>query len=46
MTTNNFEMEDYIKCVNEFKFERFLDLQKKWLKNLRVEWLIMGHLTE
>jgi hypothetical protein len=30
----------------ELDFKNFLELKSKWFKNLRMEWLIAGHLTQ
>lgn len=27
-------------------YPKFLEMKSQWLKNLKMEWLIMGHLTE
>ena len=42
-----FSTEEMLKSLTEdLTFERFLDLKKTWLKNLKTEWLVMGHLTQ
>lgn len=30
----------------ELSFEKFMEMKDHWLKTLKTEWLIMGHLTE
>lgn len=30
----------------EMSYEKYIEMQKNWLKNLKLEWLIMGHLEE
>lgn len=39
--------QELLKVLKEeFNFETFLEMKKNWLKKMRLEWLIMGHITE
>ncbi len=47
MYTAQFENSELLKAIiNDMDFPTFLEMKKNWLKQMRHEWLIMGHVTE
>ena len=45
MQTHQFDNDEMLKVlIEELTFEKFLIMKEKWLRTLRTEWLIMGHL--
>lgn len=47
MHTSQFSTEELQKSLQEeLTFFRFMEMKKRWLSNIRTEWLIMGHLEE
>lgn len=47
MHTSTFDNEELLKTLREeLTFTKFLEMKSHWLKNIRTEWLIMGHLEE
>jgi secreted Zn-dependent insulinase-like peptidase len=41
---DNEELQNALK--DELTFSKFIEMKERWLKNIRTEWLIMGHLEE
>ena len=43
----NFSYEELLCALeNEISYEHFIKLKNDWLSNMKIEWLIMGHLTK
>lgn len=39
--------QDKLKALREeLTYERFLEMKQHWLRSMRNEWLITGHITE
>jgi hypothetical protein len=47
LISSYFNLQEFLKALKEeLDFKNFLELKSKWFKNLRIEWLIAGHLTQ
>ena len=47
MHTSQFDSDELLKSLQEeLTFSKFMDMKQYWLRNIRTEWLIMGHLEE
>ena len=42
----NLTIKQQQQMLKDFKFENFLDYGKRWMKSMKMEWLISGHLTK
>ena len=47
MCNNMHDIKSSLKVVEEeLDYQKFIDMKKEWLKNVKFEWLIMGHLKQ
>ena len=42
----NLTIKQQQQMLKDFKFENFLDYGKRWMKSMKMEWLISGHLLK
>ncbi|CDW84143.1 insulin-degrading enzyme [Stylonychia lemnae] len=44
---NNLDIPELLKALKEeLDFETFVNMKNQWLRNLRIEWFVTGHITQ
>ena len=42
----NLTIKTQQQMLKDFEFEDFLEYAQRWMKSMKMEWLISGHLTK
>ena len=44
---HNIEVNEILKALKEeLDYKTFLEMKQQWLNNVRIEWLVAGHITD
>jgi hypothetical protein len=38
-------VQESLSIVSDFDFATFMEMKGKWMKKIRFDWLVQGHLT-